>query len=199
MEVHSFKKGKEEKNSPSRIRFHFEGTRFAFEPSLDEGNTIMIYDQGNKKITTKISEDGEKNATITPMIKLSAGMTRKVEEASEASVEPTGRSKTIQGYDCAEYRIESEDDITLAWISPDLQIDLSAISGMANIKQVEGAQTSGSLYGLDGTMLESHTEAKDGKTSHDSYLKDIVIGEVPAEVFSLDGFKVMDIGNLFGN
>jgi hypothetical protein len=199
VEVREFKKGKERKDSPYRTRYHLEEDRFAIEPDLDEKEIIMIYDRNEKEITTKTMQDGDKSATITPMISLSLGMDRQADEDEGVSVKATGRKKTIEGYVCQEYRIEQDGDVTLAWIAPDLSINLSNITDMVKIKNVQGAQTSGAVYGLEGTMLEAHTEEKGGKITHDFFLKDISRGEVPAEIFSLEGFEVMNLKNPFGN
>lgn len=201
IEVREFKKGKERKDSPYRTRYHLDEGRFAVEPDLDEDkdNITMVYDQADKKIITKTVSDGERSATITPMIKLSLGMNRQSDEDEGVTVEATGRSKTIQGYTCQAYRIITEDGVTLAWIAPDLHINLGSATDMVKIKGVEGAQTSASRYDLQGTVLEAHTEEKGGKITRDYYLQDIVVGEVPEAVFSLEGFEVIDVMNPFGN
>jgi len=199
IEMREFKKGKERKDSPYRTRYHLEKDRFAIEPNLDEGEIIMIYDRNEKEITTKTMKDGEKSATISPMINISFGMDRNSDADEGGSVKATGREKTIEGYTCQEYRIEQDGDVTLAWLAPDLSIDLRNVADMVNIKNVQGAQTSGAAYGLEGTMLEAHTEEKGGKITRDFYLKNISPGAVPDEVFSLEGFEVMDLKNPFGN
>jgi len=199
IETREFKKGKERKDSPYRTRYHLAKDRFALEPNLDEGEIIMIYDRDEKEITTKTMQDGEKSATISPMISLSLGMDRQSDANEGVSVQATGREKTIEGYSCQEYRIEQDGDVTLAWLAPDLNLDLRHVTDMVKLKSVQGAQTSGAAYGLKGTMLQAHSEEKGGKITRDFYLKDISPGEVPAEIFSLDGFEVMDLKNPFGN
>lgn len=199
IETREFKKGKERKDSPYRTRYHLEEDRFAIEPNLDESEIIMIYDREEKEITTKTMQDGEKSATISPMINISLGMDRKSDEDEGVSVKATGREKTIEGYLCQEYRIEHDGDVTLAWLAPDLNIDLRNVTDMVKIKNVQGAQTSGAAYGLEGTMIEAHSEEKGGKITRDFYIKDISPGDAPDKIFSLEGFEVMDLKNPFGN
>jgi hypothetical protein len=86
-------------------------------------------------------------------------------------------------------------------MTEELDFDFSTFLDMVAIKGQAGqnAEQFGNIYGLEGMMLEAHTEVKGKDETRHVYLKDIRTGSNDPGVFSLDGYEVTDLGNLFGN
>ena len=199
LEAHRLKNGKPERGSPSQVDYHLDAYQFAVVPKVDDTQTILIYHRDEEKITQKVtSKRGDKTATITPMININVTVEDKDVADGEIQIEPTGRSKSIEGYTCQEYRVESPDEITLCWVSKDLDLDWRKVAPFVKAKGPRGTIQPNNLYGLEGLVLEAHIESKEGDWSSDYYLKNISIGKVNAEIFSLEGYKVTDLNSLFG-
>ncbi|MEM9987672.1 MAG: DUF4412 domain-containing protein, partial [Bacteroidota bacterium] len=199
LEYHQQKNGKPERGSPAQIAYYLDAYRFAIEPKEDDTQTILIFHRDEKKVTQKVvSKKGEKTATITPMLNIKVSVEDQDVANGEFEMEATGRSKTIQGYTCEEYRVETPDEVTLCWISPDLNLDWRKIAPFVQAKGPKGTIQPNNLYGLSGLTLEAHTQGKNGDWSTDYYLKNLVIGELDPETFSLEGYSVTDLSTLFG-
>ena len=201
MEVDEYKKGKQKKDMPVRIRYHLDAYQVAFEVMDEKSNTTIIIDRKNRKMTTKTDDGEEKTATIMPMLKIKVSIDTEEWEEMDVKVTPTGKTRTIEGYLCQEYRVETEEEVTLAWMTEELDLDFSTFMDMVAIqgKAGQNAEQFGNIYGLKGMMLESHTEIKGKDEERHTYLKDIRTGSNDPGVFSLEGYQVNDLGNLFGN
>jgi len=201
MEVDEYKKGKQKKDMPVRIRYHFDAYKVAFEVLDEKSTTTMIIDRENRKMTTKIDDGKEKTATIMPMLKIKVAIDKEEWEEMDVQVEPTGKTKTIEGYLCREYRVETEEEVTLAWMTDELGFDFSTFLDMVAIKGQAGQNAAqfGNIYGMEGMMLEAHTEVKGKEEERHTYLKNIRTGSNDPKVFSLEGYQVNDLSSMFGN
>ncbi|MEM7659495.1 MAG: DUF4412 domain-containing protein, partial [Bacteroidota bacterium] len=206
MKMIQYKKEKMDKDSPASVGYHIDKYRFAMEieSENDDEKTTMIYDRQTRKITTKLEEGRKKTATITKMPNITITVDASEVEGTDATVTETGRTKEILGYTCKEFMLETEDAVSHVWFAEDLHIELGKSLDMVQIKganQQAGHMDYGTLYGVSGTWLESHTESKKDQTSQDVFIQDLVIGNVSPAVFSTEGFEVTDISNfnIFGN
>ena len=205
MEVSEYKKGKLKKDMPARITYHMDTYKFASEihsSNEDVDEVISIYDRRDRKVTMKSVKDGEKTAFITKMPRIKVGVSKKAIQEGEFTVTPTGQTKTIEGYLCKEYKIDTEDEITHAWITEELIFDIRAMNDLVQVKDQNGMMTDYSnVYNITGSMLEAHTEIKGKDETRDFFIRDIHIGDVDQEIFSLDGYEITDMssmGSMFG-
>lgn len=205
MEVSEYKKGKLKKDMPARITYHIDTYKFASEihaANEDVDEVISIYDRRDRKVTMKSVKDGEKTAFITKMPRIKVGVSKKAVQEGEFTVKPTGQSKSIEGYLCKEYKIDSSDEITYAWITEELIFDIRAMNDLVQVKDQNGMMTDYSnVYNITGFMLEAHTEIKGKDETRDFFVRDIHVGDVDPEIFSLDGYEITDMssmGSMFG-
>ena len=200
MEVAETKNGKMAKDFPMEIAYQIDEYRFAMEPrtAKRKEEIIMIFDRKNRKITNKIVDSkGKKTASVMPMMKIRVGVSKK--NIDSYLIEPTGKTKTIMGYSCKEYRIEGPDETSFAWVASDITFSANAFGNFAYVKDKSGAQNDWSnLYGIKGMALETRSESKDGKTVRTTVIKSLKVGEVDTAFFSLDGYEVNDISNMLG-
>lgn len=201
LETQTTKNGRPDRDGPSRVTYYIDEYRFAVAPEAEEGEgqSFMIYDRQEREVITKtISKKGERSASITPMLRIKIGVEDRSVREGEFSVEPTGRSKTIEGHTCQEYRVETEDDLAMVWVAPAIPLDWRVLADFMQVKGVGGAAQASNLYGLEGVVLEAHLAEKGKDVVTDYYLRDLQQGSVPTEVFSLEGYEVSDLGSIFG-
>ncbi|MEL6675362.1 MAG: DUF4412 domain-containing protein [Bacteroidota bacterium] len=209
MEYRSYKNGKEEKDSPSTISYYMDTYRFAMKPQQpgEDEQITMIMDRGKRKMINKIiDEDGNKTAMILPMIKIGVKVNTDAQSTEQystesANVQATGRSKTIHGYLCKEYKVENEEGTTLVWITNGTDLNMAEMLSFINV-QASGsgsAAPSGqynNVYSLGGFPMESHFTDKKGKQKTSYQIKEFKKGSVPAEIFSLSGYEVQDVSSM---
>ncbi|MDP5171548.1 MAG: DUF4412 domain-containing protein, partial [Bacteroidia bacterium] len=120
METTEYKGGKVKKDFPMSIHYFIDSYNLAFQVENKEeaAQSIMIFDRRSRKVTTKmIDEDGNKTAMIMPMMRVKAKVKSEDVESSEFSVTATGKTKTIEGFLCKEYQIETEEESATAWVT----------------------------------------------------------------------------------
>ncbi|RMG64584.1 MAG: DUF4412 domain-containing protein [Bacteroidetes bacterium] len=202
MEVTESKNGKPKKDYPMSVTYHIDTYKFAFITADPEKNTQMtvIVDRQARKMTNKMDNDGERTATVLPMPRIKVGVRNQSVEEGTYTVSETGRTKNILGYDCREYRVETEAEVTLAWVAEAFNPDLQRSFDFVEVNGNRGGMTHyNNLYKLQGMVLEAHTEIKGKNETRDMFITDLVPGLVKPEVYSLDGFQVSDVTNMFGN
>ena len=203
MEVSEFKKGKIQKNYPMTMTYHIDTYRFATEIDYQEDDMegmVTIYDRQTRKTTMKTIKNGEKTAMITKMPRVKVGVSKKAIDEGKYTVTETGNTKTIEGYLCKEYLIETEDEITKAWMSEKILLDLASMSDLVRVKNAQGAMTNyNNVYKINGFMLEAHTEIKGKNITRDVYIRDLKMGQVDDNIFSTEGYQVTDVSSMFGN
>jgi hypothetical protein len=199
MDLQQEKKGKPVKDGSTSIHFYTNAyqTAFRVEDFQDDGKAaIIIMDKRNRIMITKTEANGEKTATKMRMPKVKATVADADVSVGEISVEKTGEYKTIEGYRCQKYLIETEEQSVEAWMAEDLDIDFSSLGG--GLAQVKGAgggdvKTYQDAYGLKGFSLESHSREKGKDEVTHMYIKELVVGKENREVFDLSGYRVMDL------
>lgn len=204
MEMEEYKGGKMAKDFPMKIGYHIDAYKLGIEmdDKKENSSNVIVYDRQARKMIMKMDKKGEKTAVINKMPNMKITVEGDEYASGKYSVNPTGRSKVILGYNCKEYQVETEDEVSHVWFAEDLDTDLarSIGSGMVNVKYSgERSMDYGDRYNLKGTWLEVHTKSKNQNTSRDIYIKNLVVGTVDQQVFSTEGYEVTDVSNLFGN
>ncbi|GAB4418450.1 MAG: hypothetical protein OHK0039_29870 [Bacteroidia bacterium] len=197
----TYKNNKLEKDMPTSVAYHVEAYRFAVapEPKAGQASTVLIYDRQQRKMTSKVDDNGNKSATIMPIPKIKVQVESESPAEGNYTVTATGRTKKILGYTCEEYRIEGEEGTTLAWLAKSLTWSLTDFFGMIEVQNQQGRLTDYSnRYQLSGMVLESETVSKDGKTRSTMLFTAYNPGTKSPAVFSLDGYQTTDLSNMFG-
>lgn len=97
-----------------------------------------------------------------------------IPEDADYTFRKTGNTKTIAGYSCDEYYIETEDMTMNAWYTDDINVEM-----YQNLEQFPmfGSMTSAANYGsqgqLTGTMMEAHMVEKKDQGKFDYLVKEV--------------------------
>ncbi len=153
---------------------------------------MMVYKDEQEAATTKTLMDLKNNTSIVLNDADMSGvaismdfMTDKMNESIENyqdsipddedyTFRKTGKTKTIAGYSCDEYYIETEDMTMNVWYTEDITVEM-----YQNLEQFPmfGSMTSAAAYGsngqLTGTMMEAHMVEKKDQGKFDYLVKEV--------------------------
>jgi hypothetical protein len=194
MEVHSYKSGKEEKDSPMNLVMAFKPDGMAMVPNTGtKEETRMVFDLKGKMMYTLITDDqGQRTGVKMKMMKVN------VEGAADGTTDDTkvtrtNETKVIEGRTCRKYTYSDKEGSGEAWLAEDLKWDMMAVmKQMMGGKGAEGWQKSG----MDGLMMENTWTSADGKEKVVMYTRDIVQGKVNEALFSTAGYQIQDMSAL---
>lgn len=196
MEMHSFKNGKAEKDSPATVRMSMTNDRMAMVPmtSANKEEVRIFWDLKNKHSYTLMTDDkGERVGIKTKMMKFNAGQDPDMKSESDAKMVRTGESKVIDGHTCHKYTYTSNEGNGEAWIAEDIKFDIMSTFG----------QMSGNTPNKDwqkvpysGLMMENTWNSADGKERVDMYIRDLQVGKVDEAMFSTAGYTMQDMTNI---
>lgn len=191
MEVESFKKGKSK--GKLYMKMTFSEWQTAMESRTEDMKTLVIFDNQKNTMTTVTNSGGELQGFTMKQPKVRVEM----EEAMEGvQFSKTGRTKTINGLNCEEYRIETEDDVTMSWITDDYQIDYEKfITPLVNrVKKKPNGLSAGTYHDISGFPIESKTVSKDGKTEVLMKISNVKVDDIDRNIFNLEGVNIMSLG-----
>ncbi len=157
----------------------------------DDGNMRMILDNQTGKVTT-VTPEGEGMRMRMPNLR--DKIAKSMEEQNDKSTfEKTGRTKTIDGRRAEEFRITSEDGVTLSWCAKIPGLDNRALAGMmgAQVKN-DGMNFAGaeSMFPLESTYTPNN-----GKSTTFIRYSNIKTGaQTDHSTLDLTGVKIMDLG-----
>ncbi|UCC71905.1 MAG: DUF4412 domain-containing protein [Gemmatimonadota bacterium] len=110
-----------------QLTYHIKGTMMRVDGGVDEempgyalldfaSGTFQLVNPAERMVLEMTKEDFEQMKEIVP------GYGEEEEEAREkARVRPLGQSKEINGMSCTAFEIASGEDLTIAWVTRDLQ------------------------------------------------------------------------------
>ncbi|MDX2282689.1 MAG: hypothetical protein NW241_00945 [Bacteroidia bacterium] len=207
MEFNSYKNGKLDKDNPIIVQYHVDEYRFAMvpQPASDGASSIIIYDRQKRTMTTKsVDSKGKKTATVMniPRFMLTVdakGSPDAAPASNGTTVKATGRTKTIEGFLCKEWIADGPESSTTMWITTDWAFNYATVFDFVKVWDAQSGMTTGASnqYQVSGSWLEMHTQSKKEDSKTDNFIKNIRRMH-DASVFSLDGYEVSDMTNMFG-
>lgn len=121
-------------------------------------------------------------------------------ENGEASVKATDEYKVIEGYKCRKYVYENEKYTSEMWVTNDAKLDYLKINHAMYSVFASSKDPNQNMYykaGMKGVTIQTHLMPKDKRMQECIMtMKDIHLGNVPAEVFSTEGYDIMDMPSL---
>lgn len=106
----------------------------------------------------------------------------KVEETEDCKMTKTGNSKVISGFQCKEYKCETSDEISIAWVTKDISANNNKIFKNSNF---------GSNYttdGFEGMVIQYEFKSKKDKSSSVTTVKSIDMNK--SSSFSTTGYSI---------
>ena len=191
MEMHSFKNGKEEKDSPMNMQLAFTDDRMAMHPIIpkEDGDMRTVFDLKNKVMYTLMTDDrGERTGLKTKMMKVNVDEAAGEEEQGE--VVRTDETKLIDGHTCRKYTYRDEEGHGEAWVAEDVDFDLfRAFGRMTTGNQPQAWQD----MPYRGLALETTWQDHAGSERVVMYVRDLQEGSVDEALFSTAGYAIQDM------
>jgi GLPGLI family protein len=110
-------------------------------------------------------------------------------------IKTTNEYKTIEGYKCRKYIYESEDAVSILWITKDINMNYldynqAMYQAFSNSKSTQG--NAFEQAGMNGMLIQNHMIPKQNKQDECIMtFKNIKLGNVPDAMFSTTGYEVM--------
>jgi len=197
MEMHSFKNGKAEKDSPAIMRMSMANDRMAMVPTTAKGKEEMriFFDLKNKHSYTLMTDDkGNRSGFKMKMMKFSgAADGAETKSDKDAKMVRSGETKVIDGHTCTKYTYTSAEGNGTAWIAEDIKFDI-----MKTFAQMSGSTPNKDWQKVpySGLMMENSWNSADGKERVDMYIRDLQVGKVDESMFSTEGYNLQDMSNM---
>jgi hypothetical protein len=201
------KKGKLKQSSQMTMMVSEESKNMAMVVNQEGINTEVIFDMDSKNIITLMNTGGQKMATSmsldNPQFKKMMEESQSADESNNGEMptfKKTGKSKTISGYSCDEYKVEhsemNEDSEVTYWITEEAEFDwVKSMSNMAGINKQMPDMSFGTGYPEDGSIIQMVVTEKSG-TYTVMTVTDI---EQDADItVSTKGYTFMNMGNMGG-
>lgn len=191
MENHLFKNGKEEKNSPTNLRYwsSAEMTLMKTELPDQKGQDMkMLTDlKGKWQYMLMVDDKGNKTAMKT---KKKTIVVKDDGKGAAPEVKVTDETKVIDGHTCVKVISTSAEGTWTGWVAKDMPAPFGDM--LRNVKTGDPAMTQ-RMSELQGFPLEFEWADANGKDTMRCYIMDVVIGKVDESVFSLDGYEVTEM------
>jgi hypothetical protein len=191
MLIHSYKKDKEEKDSPMTMRLWSTSDMLAVQPLVDKAQMQemrMVMDLRNRQQYMLMKDEKGKGTAIKqPMPPVRTN--DKQEKEGEMTVQRTTETRTIDGHLCHKYIGTSAEGTWTAWVAEDVKMPLEEF-GRAFSAGKANRPPSGKVEGMP---LESTFVSADGRDKIVMYIRDLKLGTVDEAAFSTDGYEVMEM------
>jgi hypothetical protein len=208
MHIESYNgKGKKESDGDFITYLSSKEKNFAYEfvggDMKEQGKGLFIMDLGNKAMII-LSEEGDKRSgivygfdveglqgdTYDPDALKDLGNDDVPTLAMNPHVSRTGRTKTIEGYKCEEYRYDDPEETAKAsfWISKDVNLVTRDLMGTL-LKSATYSR--GMPFGF---VMES--EAEDTKTGDRTLMRVTDIDTQANKQFSMGGYQITNLGSM---
>lgn len=200
MELREYKGDREQKDSPMTVTYYINPYDVAIDVPTDEGDARMIMHRQTRKITMLMTdEDGNKTGTKMPMLRIKTTVSSAEGQTEEHSITETGNTKTISGYLCREYEVETEDMTGTMWITKQWELDYGVLFDFAQVKNANTGQVASwsNVFGAPGIMMESKMKERNSDKTMVYRILEVDQG-AQSEAFSTEGYEMTDMGSLFG-
>lgn len=195
MHFTELKKGKPAKNSPMKVTYYFNKNQVAFVPDAVKGDqTTMIYNLENKMVTTLVDSKGEKTGMRMKMPNIN--IEAKTGDASSYSLTPTDERKTIDGYACRKYLMETDEYTGHTWVTEEADINYAKLFSFLNTGQKNNKVSPAALKDLKGFAMETYTKSKRGDVEVEMKVTDLTVGKVNEDVFDTSDYNITDMTSL---
>lgn len=151
----------------------------------------MVFDQKNQSAVMLTSQGEQKTAIVTAMdideeVYDEEVYDEEVEESDIPEYNKTGRTRTISGYKCEEYKYTEEETSMSMWVTNDLNYKVDS-------KQMEKAGMPVWYGGEDGMGMMIEMESfENGRLVMEMVVKDIDMNY--SKSVSVDGYTIMNLG-----
>jgi len=196
MTMNNYTNGKLAKDNPITIRMTFDRNRVGMH--MSQGGkpfSIMIHKLEEKKIVVINNIDGKPQAMeMSSKLFMRGARGKKAKDmVGDMDIKKTGNRKTVQGYDCEEYIITSEDGVTTSWVTQDAPISSEDMQMMF----AKGFNMGEMFEGQDwkdftGLAIESTSVFNKGKDRTEMTISDIST-KIDNSIFDVSKYDVQKL------
>jgi hypothetical protein len=97
----------------------------------------------------------------------------------------------IEGHTCTKVIVKSEDGTWTGWVTKDIAVPFGDL--MRSMRAGRSTAGDRDLEAIQGFPLEYEWVKADGTDKMVVYVKDLAVGTVNEDVFSLDGYEVKEL------
>jgi hypothetical protein len=179
--------GKKGDEIESTINFDEKTSDGMFNSKIQGKTSSIIMDHENSCMIMLGQSEKDKTGIISKInlnqkAKTGNDANGKAKTEEECKMTKTGKTQTISGFNCSEYRCETADEISVAWVTKDFS---------AKNNSIFGGNTASAGYkteGLDGMVIRYEFSSKKDKSSSTMTIKSIDMNK--SSSFSLAGYQL---------
>lgn len=173
------------------IQFHSSADKTLAKTTADgkaPGGMAMLTDHKGKW-TYMLMNDGKQKQAIK-MKKMKLVDARADAPADPPEVTVTKETKVIDGHTCTKVIVKNEDGTWTGWVAKDVNTPFAAIARSMGVDKHQNMQ---GMEGVAGFPLEYTWEDANGSDRMHCTIKDLKVGKVDEQAFSLEGYQVMEM------
>lgn len=179
--------GENDKSGPEGAQITIQGEKLLVEFTVVGARHMgELVDFGTKtQHILMVDEQGTQSAMVRRLERefiVNADTTNNPERAEE--------TRTMEGYTCRKYLFSDAYGTAEIWIAEGEDVDVSEA-----FRRMGADSTIGAVPGMSvvGVVLESTWTSADGSIKTVTRTKDLKVGKVKKDAFSLDGYTVLDL------
>lgn len=191
LELHSFKGGMEETNSPMNMQITSSAEKSIMRMDNAKGGSgVNVLTDHKDKFQYVLMTDAKGKKMAIKTKKMKVLMTDSAMKETP-NFKVTNETKTIDGHVCTKIISKTEEGTWTGWVAKDIKAPLGDM--MRGMHGAASAEITRKMKGMDGFPLEfSYEDAKEPKRVV-GHIRNLKIGEVDNSNFSLDGYEVMEM------
>jgi hypothetical protein len=175
------------------VKVGMQGSKMAMEPQMGEaGSMRYIMDNSENRQYMLMENNGQKMAM---MIDPFDAVQKTAEQAKDPKITVTRESRSIDGYQCKKVIAETEEVVTEIWMAESAGLNYQQLYKIFNsTKGTPGPRRAmPDLKDIKGFPIEIISKDKAKAETVTIRIKDIKPNTTDAALFSMDGYKVVDM------
>jgi hypothetical protein len=160
-------------------------------------NMKMMIDKAESNFYMLMNRNGRKIA-MKQSLAMMRSMGRKSAKQNEPSVEKTGKTKTIKGYECTLYKINGKKIKGEAWVTDELALNTTTMFNMMQQRPSGGGGNSmvPDAYPEDGVTVKANMRNTDNEGKFSMKIKSIKEKAVNKDRFDISDYEVMNMSGM---
>lgn len=192
-----------DQNKTIQLEFFIKGEQTLIKMKREQSPNAMkmMIDKAQSNFFVLMNKNDQKIAMKQGLEKVRS-MSDKASKMDDNSIEKTGKTKTIKGYECTLYKIDGEKYKGDAWITDELALSMKNVFNMMQ-QNPSGAKQSNSMfpnkYPENGVTMKSNMENKNNDKEVEMVMKSVDEKTVSEDHFDISDYRVMDVSGATGS
>ncbi len=196
MEVHLFKDGAEVQDEPMNMHYWSSPDMTLISMAARNnkgkpGTEMKMLTDLKGKWSYILMTDPKGNKTAMKSRKQKYTFDTAGKDAKHSDFTVTKETKMIDGHKCTKVIGKTEDGTWTGWVAKDIAVPFADIASTMTHSAIQRDRQN--WNGLSGFPMEYDVTDKDGKKVTEVFVKDLKVGDVDPNIFSIADYKVMEI------